>query len=75
MVLIKDRGCVRVTNMADKYLDDYINERAWLDGLTSDERKAIAGTMDYMLYALHREWKNLLDELSYMIPFSWFVKR
>ena len=78
MDLIKGRNRIRKTNMNDKYFEDYVNEKMmpmWIDELTTDERKAILGTMDYMLYALHREWGNLLYELSIIVPFRWFLMK
>jgi hypothetical protein len=58
-------------DVKEKYLNDYINKN--FDDSIPDEREVIK-TLDFENYVLEREWKNLLEELSIMAPFKWFLR-
>lgn len=62
---------MKKTYVKEKYLEDYINKN--FDHSNPDEREVIK-TLDFENYVLEREWKNLLEELSIMAPFKWFLR-
>lgn len=58
-------------DVKEKYLEDYINENF---GDSNPDEREIIKTLEFESYVLEREWKNLLEQLSNMAPFKWFLR-